>query len=446
MQKLHQVALEPLEPRLLMSGTGCGPDDASGIWSDPTTLSIFDTAKLDLVNGDTNPCVLGIDPIWFEDLMPGWQSLTTDAIPLIAGFPAGENRFGLGVQVSQFLDRWIVQLNEEGIVQAGSVNVVGDLLGLDLLGGEIVRGLGLAGMVLITTASDADADQIFTALVDHDLVEYIEPDLVFDMQALPDDPLLSNLWSMHNLGQSGGTVGADINAALAWELGTGSSDVVVGVIDTGVDYNHPDLLVNMWINPGEIAGNGLDDDGNGFVDDVHGYDFYNNDGDPMGDHSHGTHVAGTIEAVGDNGVSVAGVSWSTSIMALKFLGGNGSGSSSDAVRAVNYATMMRNSYGVNVRLTNNSWGGSRSYAPLETAIRRSFQADMLFVAAAGNSGVNTDHQPHYPSTYTTANVISVAATDRNDQLASFSNYGLRSVDIAAPGVSIYSTVPNGGHA
>ena len=392
--------------------------------------------------------VLGINPIWFEDLLPKWQSSIHDQTLGVTGFADDhEGPFANAPSVIESSSQWIVQLSSEGIAQAGSVGSVFDLIGLEQVGGQVIRGLGLEGMVLIETDSAFDEDQIMATIGTSDMVEYLEADLVIHARATPDDGFFSSLWGLHNNGQSGGTADADIDAPEAWELVTGSDTIVVGVIDTGVDYTHPDLAANIWTNPGEVAGNGIDDDGNGFVDDIHGYDFANNDGDPMDDHGHGTHVAGTISGVGDNGEGVTGVNWSSSIMGLKFLSGSGSGSSSDAVRALNYATMMRTQYGVNIRLTNNSWGGGgSSYNPLRSAIQSSMQADMLFVAAAGNSGQNTDQNPHYPSSYNVANVVSVAATDRNDALATFSNYGANSVDLAAPGVSILSTVPGAGYA
>ena len=214
-----------------------------------------------------------------------------------------------------------------------------------------------------------------------------------------------------------------------------SANVLVGVIDTGVDYNHPDLAANIWTNPGEIAGNGIDDDGNGYIDDVHGYDFVNNDGDPMDDNGHGTHFSGTIGGVGNNGIGVAGVNWNVKIMALKFLDSGGSGSTANAVAGVQYATMM----GVDV--TSNSWGGGGFSQALYDAIDAAGAANIAFVAAAGNNGANNDTSPAYPAAYDLPNIISVAATDDNDELASFSNYGAASVDLGAPGVDILSTLP-----
>ena len=266
-------------------------------------------------------------------------------------------------------------------------------------------------------------------------VESVEPDYERSIAATPNDPDFSKLWGLHNTGQTGGTSNADIDAPEAWDTQTDGSSAVVGVIDTGVAYNHPDLAANMWVNPGEIPGNGLDDDWNGYVDDVHGADFINNDGDPMDDHSHGTHVAGTIAAVGNNGIGVAGVNWKARIMALKFLGAGGSGSTSDAVEAVLYASAM------GARVTNNSWGGGGFSQALLDAIKTAELRGCLFVAAAGNSASDNDVYASYPSTYEADNIISVAATDHNDQIAYFSSYGARTVDLGAPGVAIYSTVP-----
>jgi subtilisin family serine protease len=268
-------------------------------------------------------------------------------------------------------------------------------------------------------------------------VLYIEPDyIVHALEVIPNDPSFGLLWGMHNTGQTGGTPDADIDAPEAWEITTGNN-VVLGVIDTGVDWSHADLANNIWSNPGETAGNGLDDDGNGYIDDVRGWDFVNNDNDPMDDNGHGTHVSGTIAASGNNGIGVVGVSWSAKIMPLKFLDYSGGGYTSNAVLAVEYATMM------GARFTNNSWGGGGYSSALYDAIAAAGSAGMLFVAAAGNSGENNDITPHYPSSYDLDNIISVAATDHNDNLAGFSCYGAVSVDLAAPGVDIYSCLPGG---
>ncbi len=388
---------------------------------------------------------LGVSPLWFEDLMPGWRPAEVGAAG-VEGFADGVGTGDPDVLVTGATNRWVIQLNGDGLGLAGSVHSVGGLLGLDASGAQVIRGLGSPGTVLIETDPAIDPDAFRQSLDAHHLVEYVEADLVLQTLAVPNDTMFSSLWGLHNVGQNGGTIDADIDAPEAWQIATGGPSVVVGVIDTGVDYSPPDLSFNMWTNPGAVPGNNIDDDANGFVDDVHGYDFANNDGDPMDDHGHGTHVAGTIAGVGNNGQGVSGVNWSGSIMGLKFLTAGGSGRSSDAVRAINYATMMRTQYGANVRITNNSWGGGGHYAPLQNAIAGSLLADMLFIAAAGNDGQDTDQSPHYPSNYNLANVISVAATDRNDQLAWFSNFGATTVDLAAPGASIVSTVPNGGYA
>lgn len=266
-------------------------------------------------------------------------------------------------------------------------------------------------------------------------VEAVELNYVVRTATLPNDPRYPELWGLNNIGQTGGTADADIDAPEAWDIHTGSSNVLVAVIDTGVAYDHPDLAANAWINTGEIPGNGIDDDGNGYVDDVHGYDFYNLDADPYDDHGHGTHVAGTIAAVGDNGVGVVGVSWQARVMAVKFLGAGGSGYTSGAISAVLYATDM------GARVMNNSWGGGGFSQALMDAITAANDADALFVAAAGNSSSSNDTTPHYPSSYNVPNVLAVAATDHNDAMASFSNYGATSVHLGAPGVDILSSVP-----
>ncbi|NIP22442.1 MAG: S8 family serine peptidase, partial [Phycisphaerae bacterium] len=267
-------------------------------------------------------------------------------------------------------------------------------------------------------------------------VEYAELNYIVSIDQMPDDPLYPLQWSLNNTGQmypeSGnynhppGTPDCDIDAPEAWVIYTGSPDMIVAVVDTGVDYMHRDLDDNMWINIGEIAGNGIDDDGNGYVDDIYGYDFRNNDSDPSDDRGHGTHCAGTIAAEGDNGLDIAGVCFRARIMALKFLGSDGYGSTSDAVTAFYYAVEN----GADV--ISNSWGGGAYSYTLEQAIDYAHSRGLIMVASAGN---NYSSSPRYPAYYD--HMISVAATDSNDDKVPFSNYG-DWVSIAAPGVDILS--------
>ena len=332
-----------------------------------------------------------------------------------------------GRPVDVHADRWIARTSA---TQAGQ---------LGLAAGWQAESLG-EGFFAVSTPGAGVADVTGWA-AGSPLVSYVEPDFVIAPAAIPNDPSFGSLWGLNNSGQSGGVIDADIDAPEAWDTTTGSRSVVIAVIDTGVDYTHRDLAANAWRNPGEIAGDGLDNDGNGFADDVFGWDFANRDANPMDDNGHGTHVAGTIGAVGDNGTGVVGVNWQVSIMALKFLSGTGSGSTSGAIGAINYATRMRRDFGVNVVATNNSWGGGGFSASLRDAIEAGGRAGILFVAAAGNDGTDNDGTPHYPSNYGDDAVISVAATDRSNRLASFSNFGATSVDVAAPGASITSTLP-----
>jgi predicted outer membrane repeat protein len=275
-------------------------------------------------------------------------------------------------------------------------------------------------------------------------IRYAEPDYLITLSQIPNDPLLPELWGLRNTGQTvdgdPGTAGIDIRAPEAWQVWTGDASFRIAVIDSGVDYTHPDLAANIWTNPGEIAGNGIDDDGNGYIDDIHGYDFLNRDGDPMDDNRHGTHVAGTIGAVGNDGVGIVGVNWRCKIVALKFLSAGGSGPTSAAAEAIQYAIDN------GIRLSNNSWGSSAFSSGLRDVIQAARDAGHLFVAAAGNSSANNDIFPHYPASYDLENIISVAAIDNDGALAGFSNYGVASVDLAAPGVRVYSSVPGPGYA
>ena len=278
-------------------------------------------------------------------------------------------------------------------------------------------------------------------------VEYAEPNYYQYATGTPNDALFGLLWGMHNTGQTvNGTAGipdADIDAPEAWDITTGSSSVVVAVVDSGVSTLSVvnDLSGNIWSNPGEIPENGIDDDSNGYVDDVVGWDFVFDDNSPNDANGHGTHVAGTVAAVGNNSTGVTGVSWSTKIMALRFLDARGSGSTEDAISAILYA----NAKGAHV--INNSWGGGGYNQSLKDAIDAS---SAVVVCAAGNGGSDrigddNDAVPFYPASYTSSNLIAVAATDQNDNRASFSNYGPTSVDVAAPGVNILSTLSTGGY-
>ncbi|SKA99253.1 Serine protease, subtilisin family [Prosthecobacter debontii] len=270
-------------------------------------------------------------------------------------------------------------------------------------------------------------------------VRYAEPDYIMSANAVPNDSSFNLLWGMNNTGESGGVVDADIDAPEAWNLATGSASVKVAVIDSGIDQTHPDLVPNLWTNPDEIAGNGVDDDGNGYVDDVHGWDFVNSDANPTDDNGHGTHCAGTIGAVGNNGSGVAGVCWNVSLIGLKFLDASGSGSLTDAVEAIAYATQL------GVTLTSNSWSGGDYAQAMKDVIDEAGEAGVLFVTVAGNSSNNVESFPEYPGSYTSGNLIAVAATTYQETLADFSNYGAVSTDLAAPGQDIYSTVPGGGY-
>ncbi|MEY4533718.1 MAG: hypothetical protein RLZZ246_36 [Planctomycetota bacterium] len=285
-------------------------------------------------------------------------------------------------------------------------------------------------------------DRALAALNQLKCVRYAEPDWVCKASSVPNDPNFGSLWGMRNTGQTvnsdPGVAGADSRAHLAWDTFTGSSTLVVAIIDDGTSRTHPDLAANIWSNPGEISGDGIDNEGNGYVDDTWGYDFYQRDNDPSGT-GHGTHTAGTVGAVGNNGVGVAGVMWSCKLMALRFLGPNG-GVTSDAILSVQYANGKR------VRVSNNSWGGGGFSQALYDAINAGKAANHIFVAASGNSGINSDSSPAYPGAYNLDNIINVAATDNNDGRASFSNYGATSVDIGAPGVNILSTYGTNGYS
>jgi subtilisin family serine protease len=290
---------------------------------------------------------------------------------------------------------------------------------------------------LLMRSARRSTRELLAALQANPQVEAVSPNYRRRLQRLPNDPKFAKLWGM-----------SKISAPQAWEKTVGSPGVVLAVLDTGVDYRHEDLAANMWRNPGETPGNGIDDDGNGFPDDVYGYDFAsdrlgNNDSDPMDIDSHGTHVAGIMAAVGNNGVGVCGVAWDVRIMALKGFRPDLHITDSDSIEAIEYAVLMKRDYGVNLVAINASFGGGGENQLQKDAIAAAGSEGIAFVCAAGNEGTDNDATPFYPAGYDLPNIIAVAATDSSDQLASFSNYGANGVDMAAPGVGILSTVPAG---
>jgi subtilisin family serine protease len=252
-----------------------------------------------------------------------------------------------------------------------------------------------------------------------------EANVLFHTAVTPNDTFYSSLYGM-----------TKIAAPSAWDLTTGSASVVIAVIDSGVDYTHPDLVANIHTNTAEVAGNFLDDDSNGFVDDFYGYDFVNSDGAPLDDDEHGTHCAGTVGARGNNATGVTGVNWQVGILPIKVLDANGDGFLSDIAAGIEYSVDRGAS------ILSMSLSGPSSSGLLDSAIDYARQQNVLVVVAAGNDGLNNDETPSFPASSTAANILAVAATNSRDQLASFSNYGEISVDVAAPGVEILSTVPN----
>jgi subtilisin family serine protease len=315
------------------------------------------------------------------------------------------------------------------------------------------------GLTLVKLPPQATvADGLFGFSRSPDIL-YVEPNYKRWQCVIPNDPNFPNLWALNNTGQTDGTEDADIDAPEAWDIHTGDPNIIVAVIDTGVDYNHPDLTDNMWVNETELNGDpNDDDDGNGYIDDVYGYDFGGADGnvpnewdnDPMDFYGHGTHVAGIIGAVGDNHEGVTGVCWNVSIMPLKFYSDDGGGGYiSDEIAAIEYALAM------GAKVINASFGGYEYSQAEHDAIEAADANGILFVAAAGNEGFNTDIFPVYPACYELDNIISVMATNHNDNKSYYSNFGATSVDIAAPGgewfffdpptTGILSTIPDGGY-
>ncbi len=304
------------------------------------------------------------------------------------------------------------------------------------LGAAKIRDIKHLGIQRIKLPEDVKVEEAAQIYRKDPNVEFAEPNYIVKTSAIPNDPGYSLQWGLNNTGQTGGTSGADIHAQAAWDVTKGSDNIIIAVVDTGVAYDHPDLAGNVWVNTAELNGSaGVDDDQNGYMDDVYGWDFINNDGYPVDCDQHGTHVAGIIAAKGNNGTGVSGIMWSAKIMPLRFLGATGSGDVAKAAEAIEYAADN------GARVINASWGGNDYSNTLYNAVEYAGRKNVLVVAAAGNETMNNDIDAFYPASFNLANIISVAATDRNDSIADFSNFGATSVDLGAPGVSIYSSVP-----
>jgi subtilisin family serine protease len=301
----------------------------------------------------------------------------------------------------------------------------------------------VTGLVAIDDLDGLDAETVAREYAALGEVEYAEPNYEIHLEhSSPgkhkhaNDVKFGEQWSLENTGQDGGTAKADISALRAWSKTTGSSKIVVAVLDSGVNYIHPDLVNNIWVRPAGMSP--YTDDELGEFNDLHGFNATDNRRDPMDDNGHGTHCAGIIGAEGDNNFGIAGINWNVEIMPLKFLNANGSGTTKDAIEAINYA-IERKRAGVNVRIISASWGSTQKSKALSDAIKSAGDEGILFIAAAGNSSEDSDKRPHFPAGYNLPNMVSVAALDRNDNLAGFSNYGAKSVHIAAPGREILST-------
>ncbi len=433
-----------------------------------------------------------------------WNHEALQAAAVAAGAPTNEwfSEF-VGPRLFQRND-WIVRLTADATQSLASIEQATAILNQNNIDFQIVAGLGLPGLLHVNSLSKSSLEVETSLATNSRVASYAANDKVGG-QVLPNDSDFGNMTGLHNVGQFGASSDADIDAPEAWDITRGSPSVVVGVVDSGIDATHPDLYLNIWLNQGEIPAakrsalidtdtdglftfydlnntanasqvrdlnangyidaidllddplwaDGRDTDGNGFTDDFFGWNFRtdsnetfapNNPSDVLG---HGTHVAGTIGAIGNNARGVTGINWRSSIMALKFLDVNNQGDTASAIAAVNYATMMRTQFNTNVRVLNNSWGqpGGSNIA-LKNTIEASGNAGLLFVAAAGNGnilgqGVDNDRTAFYPASYEMDNVIAVGASDGTDRLAGFSNYGLRGVDIVAPGVGVRSTLPGG---
>jgi subtilisin family serine protease len=287
------------------------------------------------------------------------------------------------------------------------------------IGGRVVRNLrAVDGLQLVQLPSTMSVQAAVSAYRAHFDVEYAEPNYIVKQSGIPNDPLVPQQWALSNAGGEHAKAGADIQAFNAWGITTGSSSVVVAVIDFGVDYLHPDLAANIYTNSADCNSNGVDDDGDGYVDDCHGINTYDHTSNPMDDVGHGTHIAGIIGAIGNNGLGVSGVNWNVQILPCKFLNSQGYGTVAGAIECLSYVKTLKDR-GVNIVATNNSWGGVEYSAALNDAIAAQRDDGILFVAAAGNEFSNNDFTSTYPANVSYSNVISVASSTNADRMSDF---------------------------
>jgi subtilisin family serine protease len=375
----------------------------------------------------------------------GFRSIAALAVGLILM----AMRLGAESQKSRYVEgEVLVSFSQSASLETSKMILGNHALGLakhyELLSEHLHQPVGLIKAKNKTTA------ELIAELKEEPQVETVEPNYLrwTSVASVPNDPLFQKQWSLQNTAQSvqgtSGATGADTHFAVAWALTrpATTNPPVVAVIDTGLYYTHPDLASNLWVNASELPGNHVDDDHDGYVDDVVGYNFADGNADVTDSGSHGTHVSGTIAAVGNNGIGVIGVAWQAKIMALKVSNDGTTFSTSGLVDAIQYATMMKKR-GVNVVAMNGSYGGPDNSTLEKAAIKAAGDAGIIFCAAAGNDASNNDSTPTYPAGYQLTNIIVVGASDQQDGLASFSNYGATNVDLAASGVNILSTTPPG---
>jgi hypothetical protein len=415
----------------IVNNTIIGRDGRASFHSDSATVEFNDTiaTATQTLQGTAH------NPLFFSDVGMIGNGLSNSASSSAGtgGGSGGTSSSGTSFRADQFLVQFI-----EGVSVARQTEI------LAAEGLQVIRRFDFINTLLVGVTPTQNLIAKIESLNQLPEIEKAERDPIYTAARVPNDVQYPQQWHYNNVGQTGGVVDADIDLPEAWDTFVGSSQTVIAVLDSGVDYNHPDLRANMWVNPGEIAGDGIDNDGNGYVDDIYGIDTANRDSDPMDDTGHGTHVAGTTAAAGNNSIGVSGVSWNSKIMALKVLGLAG-GSTGGIIEAIDYMVTMKTRYGINIVVSNNSYGGGGFSQAFLNAIQASIDAGIPFVASAGNSGTDNDVRPHYPDGYDLDGIISVAASDHNDRLAGFSQYGRTTVDLAAPGVDILSTTLGGGY-